>query len=328
MAFKVINPGFLSITQDFGRYGYQHIGVTTGGPMDEHAFLWANRLLGNTYDAAQLEITIGMLTLEVQQPTHIAITGANLGASINNQPINPWQSYAVNKGDKVAFSRPKSGLRAYLAVKGGFDFKQQLGSASTVVREKIGGLGCDGKKLAAGDLLHYPVFENKAFQCKTVQPFISKRVPDQFIPDYEAPLTLGVVLGYQCSSFSTKEIDKFFNNEYEITKEIDRMGYRLSGEPIHSSLDGIISEGISYGAIQIPKDGQPIVLLRDRQTIGGYPKIGCVTSLDAARLSQRSPGSHIRFELKDIHQAEAERMIYNNFFGIGSKSRLNNTIRK
>ncbi|MCX4029175.1 biotin-dependent carboxyltransferase [Endozoicomonas sp. SM1973] len=314
MAFKVINPGLISVIQDFGRYGYQHIGVTTGGPMDEHAFLWANRLLDNAFDAAQLEITIGMLQLEVQQPTVIAMTGADLGATINGLAVRPWQSYPVNQGDQIAFNRPKTGLRAYLAVKGGLQITQQLGSAATVVRERIGGLQANGKKLATGDVLPYPIMSPSV-----VQPFVSKRVPEQFIPDYSAPLILGVILGYQCNSFAQAEIQKFFSNKYEITQDIDRMGYRLTGEPVNSLLEGIISEGISYGAIQIPKDGQPIVLLRDRQTIGGYPKIGCVTTLDAARLSQRGPGTKIRFAIKDIHQAEAERMIYNRFFGIQSK---------
>ena len=313
MAFKVINPGLLSLIEDFGRYGYQHIGVTTGGPMDEHAFLWANRLLGNDYDAPQIEITVGQLQLDVQQATIIAITGADLGARINDCAIMPWHSYAVQPGDRIAFNTPVTGLRAYLAVQGGFDIAKQLGSASAVSREKIGGLHQDGKKLAAGDILHYPSF--------TLGPeTVCTSVPEQFIPDYQAPLTLGVILGYQCDSFSKAQISKFFNSDYQITGDIDRMGYRLSGTPVHSSLDGIISEGISYGAIQVPKDGQPIVLLRDRQTIGGYPKIGCVSSLDAARLSQRGPGSSVCFALKDIHQAEAERMIYNNFFNIGRKA--------
>ncbi|WP_163834215.1 5-oxoprolinase subunit C family protein [Spartinivicinus ruber] len=311
MAFNVINPGLLCLIQDFGRYGYQHIGVTTGGPMDEHAFLWANRLLNNAYDAAQLEITIGMVSLEAQSPTQIAITGADLGATINNQPVRPWQSFVINKGDQISFNRPRVGLRAYLAVQGGLQITSQLGSVATVMREKLGGLNGDGKKLAAGDVLHYQPFNQMVSQ-----PFISKRVPEQFIPDYSVPLTLGVMLGYQCDSFSQVEINKLFTGDYKITQDIDRMGYRLAGEPVNSVLNGIISEGISYGAIQIPKDGQPIVLLRDRQTIGGYPKIGCVTAIDAARLSQRGPGATVRFALKDIHQAEAERMIYNRFFGI------------
>ena len=195
--------------------------------MDEHAFLWANRLLGNSFDSAQLEITIGQLSLEVQQPTTIAITGGDLGASLNGKPIKPWFSYPVDSGDLIAFSTPVSGLRAYLAVKGGFDFPKQLGSVSTVSREKIGGLHSDGKKLAPGDLLNY----------QPSSPLPHTGVPSQFIPDYQAPITLGVILGYQCESFSKTEISKFFSLEYEVSSDIDRMGYRLSGEAVHSCLD-------------------------------------------------------------------------------------------
>ena len=308
MALTVCNPGFLALVQDYGRFGYQHIGVTTGGPMDEHAFLWANRLLGNKYNAPQIEISVGMLTLEASQPTTMALTGADLGATLNGQAITPWRTYRLNPGDKLAFATPVNGLRSYLAVRGGFAVLPQLGSASTVMRERLGGPGRDGQKLQAGDTLSYRPFSGD----------IHNRMPDRFIPDYRAPLTLGVIRGYQYDSFDAAEVRRFFSQEYVVGKDIDRMGYRLSGEPVHSRLNGIVSEGIAFGAIQIPSDGQPIVLLRDRQTIGGYPKIGCVSSLDCGKLSQRGPGARVRFEPRDLDAVTGERMIFNRYFGLST----------
>ena len=131
------------------------------------------------------------------------------------------------------------------------------------------------------------------------------------VPDYQQHLRLGVIPGYQYRSFSIVQREKFFSCDYEISQNIDRMGYRLKGDAIHSDLDGIISEGIAYGAIQVPKDGQPIVLMKDRQTIGGYPKIGCLSALDAGLLAQRGPGSSVSFFLSDVAEAEGRRMLFN-----------------
>ncbi|OOZ41300.1 hypothetical protein BOW52_04770 [Solemya elarraichensis gill symbiont] len=135
-------------------------------------------------------------------------------------------------------------------------------------------------------------------------------MPPWAIPDYDAELALGVVPGYQAEQFPDEELEKLFSSGYEVTQNIDRMGYRLSGEAIDSGLDGIISEGICYGAIQIPGDGQPIVLMKDRQTIGGYPKIGSLTALGAAQLSQRGPGALVTFYPLSIYEARIQRILF------------------
>ncbi|MEJ1390070.1 MAG: biotin-dependent carboxyltransferase family protein [Candidatus Sedimenticola sp. (ex Thyasira tokunagai)] len=308
MGLRIVNPGVMSMVVDIGRGGFQHIGVTVGGPMDEHAYLWANRLLGNHFSSSQIEITWGLFECEIEKPTTLAIAGADLQAEINSTPVEPWSTYAVKAGDRLLFNMPKRGLRAYLAVKGGFSLKRVLGSSTAVSRDGLGGLKEDGSKLAHGDLLPFtPDYD-----------FISHSVEENLIPDYDQPLELGVTPGYQKDHFSTVELAHFFSAEYEITQNIDRMGYRLSGPSIQCDLDGIVSEGISYGAIQIPKDGQPIILLRDRQTIGGYPKVGCVNTLDAARLSQRGPGTVVKFKPQDPLKAEGKRMLYNRFFGLST----------
>lgn len=296
MAFKVLKPGMLALLQDLGRHGYQHLGVTTGGPMDELAFRWGNALLDNDSNAAQIEITFGMFTLEAQASTSVAITGADLGATLNGKGILPWQTYPMKSGDVLAFHQPKFGLRAYLAVKGGFLVKPVLGSVATVMREQLGGLSGKGDKLSQGDQLPFhPTTQHT-----------QRSVPRLAIPNYDQ-LEIDVVTGYQFKHFSGLDRAHFFSSAYRLSQHCDRMGYRLEGKAVGQNQKGIISEGIAYGAIQVPSDGQPIVLLRDRQTIGGYPKIGCITSFAGALLCQKKPGDEIGFRYISVDQAERER---------------------
>ena len=301
MSFEVLEPGMLALIQDSGRYGYQHIGATTGGPMDEFAFFWANRLLDNDLNAAQVEITFGRFSLLAQHDACIAITGADLGARINDREIAPWRTHRISCGDRLDFTAPVSGLRAYLAVSGGFRPAMKLGSCATVSREGLGGLDGHGAKLAKGDRLEFDRAET----------FVAALLPEPEIPDYRQHLSLGVIPGYQYRDFPAVQRMKFFSGDYQVSQNIDRMGYRLKGDAIHSDLDGIVSEGIAYGAIQVPSDGQPIVLMKDRQTIGGYPKIGCLSALDAGLLSQRAPGTSVSFYPSDVAEAEARRLLFN-----------------
>ena len=296
MAFKVLKPGMLTLLQDLGRHGYQHLGVTSGGPMDEVAFRWGNALLDNPDNAPQLEITFGMLSLEATQPTSIAIAGADLGATINGETVMPWQTYEIKTGDVLNFQQPKFGLRAYLAVKGGFLATPVLGSVATVMRESLGGFDGKGSKVQKGDLLPFHATSNHT----------PRHLPRLAIPNYEQA-EIDVVTGYQYTRFSGLDRARFFNSDYTLSQNCDRMGYRLEGQAVGQDQPGIISEGIAYGAIQIPSDGNPIVLLRDRQTIGGYPKIGCVTSISGGLLAQKKPGDKIGFRYMTIDQAERER---------------------
>lgn len=306
MSLTIKNPGFLTLLQDYGRYGYQHIGVTTGGPLDEHAYLWANYLLGNHYNDAQLEISFGGFSATFTKSTMIAVCGADLSATINDEDIAPWQSFAVDAGDVISFKTPASGLRCYLAIKGGFQADKQLSSCSTVVREKIGGLKRDGDKVQQGDSIDY----NES--PKTVL----NKVPSQFIPSYGNHVNLRFIPNHSVTSAGTEAYRLLTHKVYEVSQSIDRMGYRLSGDQIKTELGGIISQGISIGSIQIPKDGQPIVLMRDRQTMGGYPLVGCVTYLDTCLLAQSQPGTKVSFTPVDINEAEAELMRHKNFFNI------------
>ncbi|GAA5315894.1 MAG: biotin-dependent carboxyltransferase family protein [Candidatus Pelagadaptatus aseana] len=281
--FEVINPGILSLLQDAGRLGKHQIGLTTGGPLDPEAFYWANQLCGNDTNTTTIEITVGGLQLEAQGDTTIAVTGANMALTINGEARQHWRSWPVQSGDRIALGFASEGCRAYLAVAGGFQIEPMFDSTATVVREGIGGLSGGG--LQSGDKL----------PCTPTDMAQHWQLPEQHIPHYSKQVTLRVIPGYQEHTFSRQQQRLFFHNTYTISDRADRMGIRLEGPKLKSSIEGILSEGICLGAIQVPADGQPIILMNDRQTIGGYPKIGSVLSLDLARLAQLMPGDKVNF---------------------------------
>lgn len=301
-ALRVDNPGFFATLQDAGRTGSQRAGLTEGGAADEHAFRWANKLLNNPLDSTCVEILMGNFTATLTADATIAIAGADMGFTINGQSAANWSTHRLQAGDQLAFKTARSGLRAYLAVAGGWLTPIFFGSRSVVVREKLGGF--DGGKLKAGDQLSFA----------SHSPRRMRQLAPRYVPDYNSPLTLKIVPGYQYRSFSGLDRRRLGSSNYQISNRIDRMGYRLEGPPIIPTIDGVISEGIAMGAVQVPMDGQPIVLLRDRQTIGGYPKIGCVTSLCCSRLSQRGAGTPVNFEFIDLSTAQGERQVFNRFF--------------
>jgi len=291
MSLKVIQPGILSLLQDSGRLGQHRIGLTNGGPLDPEAFYYCNRLLQNSPGSTALEISFGGLQLEVGVDTYICLTGARMPLLVNGQERNRWDVHRVVAGDRISVEFAQQGSRAYLGVAGGFDITSSFGSTATVVREHIGGLR--GEKLRAGDEL--PCAETR----QRKQLYLSL----EHQPQYHDMAVVRVIPGYQQKYFSRLQQRRFFSHAYTVSDRSDRMGYRLEGPVIECDIDGILSEGICFGAIQVPADGQPIVLLNDRQTIGGYPKIGSALSLDAARLSQLRPGGTVYFAPISPHSA-------------------------
>ncbi len=292
--FKVIKPGFLSLLQDQGRFGQHAIGLTTGGPLDKFSFDWANRLCNNPVNACAIESSIGGLCLEAQANVQIAVTGGDATVMINRQAVKSWRTHLIEAGDILEMGYARNTTRHYIAVSGGFLISPMFESCSTVTREKIGGL--NGDALKKGDFLPYSTqYDSEVSQWS---------LPEVNRPDYIGEVSLRVILGYQQHDFSKSVQQLFFNTEFTIDKRSDRMGFRLSGPKIQANIDGILSEGICYGAIQVPPDGQPIILLNDRQTIGGYPKIGSILSLDIPKLTQRLPGTKIRFEAITIDEAQ------------------------
>lgn len=302
MTLKVLNSGPLSLLQDSGRMGYQGIGVAVGGPMDEHAFHWANHLLGNDVNAAQIEITLGLFQCEFKQPTQIALAGADMFAELDGEPIQPWASYHVKAGSILKCKMARQGMRAYLAIQHGFEVNQVLESCSTVMRDEIGGLHGRGEALTKGDEVSYRAAEHD----------LLRQVPTEFIPHYPeltattTPCILDIIATYQYEQFSKAARQQFFNGTYTVSPNSDRMGYRLSGDSVKYDGESLISEGIALGAIQIPSDGQPIVLMTDHQTIGGYPKIGCLTRTSISKLAQCPPGTKVQFQLVKREKAEQQ----------------------
>ncbi|PKI16733.1 biotin-dependent carboxyltransferase family protein [Colwellia sp. 12G3] len=296
LGLNVTNGGVLSLIQDAGRYGAFNLGLTNGGPADSLAFYWANRLCGNELNSTAIEINLGGLQLTAQVDCVIAITGAPMPLTVNGQAKALWRSFLVKAGDTIHLGFTPFGVRCYLAVAGGFDIKPIFGSTATVCRESIGGI--TGGKLVADDVLPCQAVSKSANELKQLM------LPEHEQPKYSKEVLLRTVLSYQHQHFS--QIDKrlFFSSEYQVSKHWDRMGYRLQGREIKADVTGILSEGICYGAVQIPADGQPIVLLNDRQTIGGYPKIGAVISQDCAKLSQLRQGDKVHFEPISMSQAD------------------------
>jgi biotin-dependent carboxylase-like uncharacterized protein len=290
-ALRVIQPGLLSLLQDRGRFGHAGLGLTTGGPADPQAFALAQRLLGNDPDCTALEVSFGGLEIEAQAACDVAVTGATLPVTVNERERPQWQTLRLEAGDRLRLGFSETGCRSYLAVGGGFDIRQQFGSTATVVREGLGGL--NGGPLREGDRL--------PFHGAAKRPVLW--LPPSQRPRYHHRATLRVIPGYQVQEFPRLAQRRFFASEYAVTDRADRMGYRLQGPATRADRDGILSEGIALGAVQFPADGQPIVLLQDRQTIGGYPKIGCVLSLDCAALAQLRPGDRVNFTPITEHAA-------------------------
>lgn len=291
--FAVVHPGILTTFQDLGRFGQSHLGLTSGGPADMQAYLWANRLLHNPENCPVLEVNFGGLKLIAKAATTIAVTGATAPLTINGDVKETWRSHRINADDEIEIGYASAGCRTYLGVCEGFVVKPQFNSVSTVIREKVGGF--NGGPLTAGDVLFY-----KPTPKQTLYALDTKD-----IPRYVNSLRLQVVTGYQHALFDPVALAKFFASEYQVSAQCDRMGYRVIGPAVQSGMSQLLSEGICKGAIQIPPDGQPIILSVDRQTIGGYPKLGSVLSLDLDVLMQASQGATIHFEPISIHDARS-----------------------
>ena len=285
----------LCLLQDAGRFGVRHLGVTQGGALDWRSMSWANWLLGNCLDAPVIEIPLGGLSVVAEDDCLLALAGADLGAQIDGQTLAPWRSFKLSKGQRLQFTQPLLGARAYLAAPGGFAAPKVLGSSSTVMREELGGLDGMGRALAKGASLSY----------SGEAPLLVRELPREHVPNFNLDAPLELVLGAQIGEFSGQSLYDVFNSVWTLDSRADRMGMRLLGTALQYQGKPMISEGIPLGAVQVPPDGQPIVLLNDRQTIGGYPRLGALTPLALARLAQCLPGAKVR--LKPLVQDVAHR---------------------
>jgi len=296
-SFKVIKAGILTTLQDLGRFGYANIGITQSGAMDEEAFLWANKLLQNEPNSNMLEITYGNFELKSFGNTTFCITGAEADIWLNGVKISQYRCYTIKADDSLKIGFVKKGVRLYLAIKGGFLDKKVLGSYSVSVKEEI------KSPLKYGDILKFNSHSSN----------IKSYLKEPYLPSCNNTLTLRVVLGYESNLFSKKQIDKFFNSTFKI-KSHNRMGYLLSGAKIDTKNLEIISNAIAFGAIQITSSGEPIILLKERQTVGGYPKIGSVIAIDCFKLSQLKEGDSITFKPISLKKATKITKRFYNFF--------------
>ncbi len=295
---EIKEPGLLTTVQDLGRYGYQRFGVPVSGAMDTFSLKTGNLLVGNDEGAAGLEMTVLGPRVRFLAETWIAITGANLSPALDGEPIPRWTAVKVPADCDLSFQGASDGMRSYLAVAGGIDVPVIMGSRSTYVKAALGGL--EGRALKAGDVLR--VLE------PGVEP-VERGLPEHLsAPVYGHNHEIRVVLGPQDRAFTADGTATFLGSEYTVSIQSDRMGYRLEGPTIESA-DGpdIVSDGIPFGAVQIPGDGRPIILLADRGTTGGYAKIATVVSSDLGRLSQAMPGDTITF--KNVTVEESHRLL-------------------
>lgn len=291
---QVQNGGLLTTIQDAGRYGYEHQGIPVSGAMDQTSMRLANILLGNMENEAVLECTMLGPELVFETDCLFAVTGADMQIQLNQTRLLPYHTCLGRKGDVLHLGCAANGVRSYIAFAGGICADQVLGSASTDMKCHIGGK--NGRKLQAGDrlMLKAP---------KTELPAMYRRFEDMELQHREETM-IRVIAGPQDDYFTEKGLRTFYSETYQIMQESDRMGYRLSGAAIEnkSGVD-IVSDGITFGSIQITASGKPIIMMADHQTTGGYAKIATVISADLPILAQLMPGDRVRFEAVTLKEA-------------------------
>lgn len=293
-AMKIISPGPLSTVQDGGRTGYQSLGFTVGGAADADSMYTANILCGNRPDEAVIEMTLFGITAQFTCDTVIALSGADVSPVVNGVPVEMNRAIALYAGSYLHCSAAQNGVRTYLAICGGLDIADIMGSKSTSLKLGIGGY--KGRRLAAGDIIPLT---------REAEPF--PNMAERILPaaPHGAAVTLRCVVGPQNDMFTEDAIRTFFTAEYTVSASSDRMGIRLEG-PALEAADGtdIISDGIALGSIQVPSDGKPIMLIADHQTTGGYAKIATVISADIALAGQLAPGNKVKFSEISVEKAQ------------------------
>lgn len=301
---KIIKGGLQTTVQDLGRTGFQKYGVIASGAMDPFAHRTANLLVGNAEQEATLEIALAGPTIEFQESAFIAICGADLSPTIDGVSVKRWRTLSVNKGSILKFGAPRTGCRAYVAIAGGISVAPVMNSKSTYLRAGIGGF--HGRALDAGDELPIGRIADEAIEAlrKASDQEVDWQIP---APRYSAEPIVRLMRGRQFDLFNSTSQQRLFTEAFSVSTDSDRMGYRLEGPQLSlTEPKELISEAVAFGSIQVPADGNPIILLADRQTTGGYPKIGQIASVDLPLATQLKPGDRIRF--KEITLEEAQTL--------------------
>jgi biotin-dependent carboxylase-like uncharacterized protein len=293
---RIVDPGAQTTVQDLGRSGQLRYGIPPSGPLDVRAFVVANRLVGNADGAAGLECTLIGPRFTVEAACAMAATGAETPITVNGNAAPAWTTLPLAAGDTVRVGTARAGVRMYVAFSGGLDVPRVLGSRATYLRGRLGGV--EGRALRRDDVLRlFPA-----------APPPVRALPGDQIPPLESEPEIHVVLGPQVERFTAEGVAAFVGGAYEMLPQSDRMGARMSGPRIdHANGHDIISDGIALGSVQVPGDGQPIVLLVDRQSTGGYTKIATVGSFDIGRIGQVKPGQRVRFRAVEVAEAHRRR---------------------
>ncbi|MGG6313372.1 biotin-dependent carboxyltransferase family protein [Paenibacillus macerans] len=312
MSLLIEKPGLLTTVQDLGRYGVQKYGVIVGGAMDAFALRVANLLVGNDEGEAGLEITMLGPQIRFEQTALISVCGGNLSPKLNGTPLPLWRTILAPKGSTLAFGPMKLGCRAYLAVGGGFDVPLQMNSRSTYLRAGLGGF--EGRALVKGDRLPIgdltPRSSNLlgrlAREANNEFGAVSRwSVFSEMLPKYAPNPTVQVIAGEEYDLFQEESLRLFVNEEFAVLPQSDRMGYRFKGYELKlRETKEMISSAVTMGTVQVPPDGNPIILMADRQTTGGYPKIAQVASTDLPLLAQANLGARVSFKLISLEEAQ------------------------
>ncbi|WP_145050160.1 biotin-dependent carboxyltransferase family protein [Paenibacillus xylanexedens] len=314
MSIEVIRSGLLSTVQDEGRFGQRQYGIHPGGAMDTFAARVSNMVVGNTRNAAVIEMTMTGSELRFEEDQLISLCGADLTAMVDDMDIPMWRPIVIPAGAVLRFGRCRSGLRTYMAVAGGIDVPVIMGSRSTDLKTGIGGINGralrDGDKLSIGKpsteasmILDFWGTKRKSgvHRVKTTAWYFSSNE----WPGYHTEPVLRIVPGIEDRGFTEESLRKFYEEPYLVSPQSDRMGYRMQGAVLEQKqVQNRLSEAVTYGTVQIPADGQPIILMADHQTIGGYPVLGQVAKVDLPILAQARPGTRVTF--KRITSREAE----------------------
>ena len=296
---EVLKPGAFSTLQDLGRRGLQHLGVSVSGVMDEVAHRLANAAVGNPHSMATLEITLLGPVLRFSSRAVLACCGADLSPSIDGKALPQGRAFSVPAGATLRFGARRAGVRAYLAVRGGFAVQAVLGSVSTQARAGLGGHA--GRPLATGDVLELAAPDGSAPR----RGARALRAQQALLDAMADPGPMRVLLGSEWPQFTPASQARWLGDPWRIGAQSDRMGYRLEGPALERQVRAdMLSETVTFGTVQVPPDGHPIVLMADRQSTGGYPRIGQVASVDLPRLAQRAPGETLRFAAIDVDSAQ------------------------
>ncbi len=295
----ILKPGLLTTVQDLGRYGYQKYGIVVSGAMDRLAHRLANMLVLNEETAPTIEITLSGPSIQFERNAVIALCGGDLSPHINGNPVKLWTPLSIDEGDILDFGAAKSGCRTYLAIHGGFCIEAIFGSRSTYTCGQLGGY--KGRPLRTGDQLRFHVTDSALHQ-KIKHQKQNWHISPQFFSSSPA---IRIIKGKQFDLFIEESQADFFTKAFTLSNESDRMGYRLTGPSLRlKEKKELISEGVNYGSIQVPPSGAPIILLADRQTVGGYPKIAQIASIDFSVIAQKKPGDSIQFTNIQLEEAQ------------------------